>query len=83
MLQLIGFFILRLTTDCICNTDFISYLLSCNFQLKGGVGSGPEAFRKLGLIEELQGLGKLPQLYVFKSLVTLNKSITRVKAHDA
>ncbi|XP_033608705.1 arginase-1 isoform X2 [Cryptotermes secundus] len=26
-------------------------------QLKGGVGSGPEAFRKLGLIEELQHLG--------------------------
>jgi len=25
--------------------------------LKGGVGSGPEAFRKLGLIEQLRGLG--------------------------
>jgi hypothetical protein len=30
--------------------------------LKGGVGSGPEAFRKLGLIKELQSLGKLSQL---------------------
>jgi hypothetical protein len=50
--------------------------------LKGGVGSGPEAFRKLGLIKELQGLGKLPFMYTKTTGKIKYENTTRAKVLD-